>query len=284
MAILSSEFFSVTRKSFQSFMVILPFDSAPGLDGKIEYNQGPFKTIYLLHGYSGSRNDWLRNSPVALWAQKYKYAFVMPDGANSFYLDNVDTGEQFGDYIGKELISVTRLMFPLSSKREDTVIAGLSMGGFGALRNGFHNADTFGAIIALSPALITDEVAKMTPDVGNGIAPFGYYRHTFGEPNKLLGSDKDPKHLAKECQTQNLMPKVFLACGAEDFLYPNSDDFHSHLNNINYPHVWWQQEGKHDFDFWNKSMPAALDWLLTIQVREEARDESANKKNVNSPC
>ncbi len=260
MALLSCEYFSAARKSAQSFNVILPLDAMPESE---EPNRGggPFKTIYLLHGYSGSRNDWLRYSDIELWTKSYGYAVIMPDGGNSFYLDNEDTEERFGDHIGRELVSLTRQMFPLSHRREDTVIAGLSMGGFGALRSGLKYPETFGAIIALSSALITDEVAAMQPGTGNAIAPYGYYRHTFGDPGKLLGSDKDPKHLAEECVKLGLMPDIFLACGTEDFLYTQNDVYHTYLQAIGYPHQWRTQKGSHDFDFWNKAMPAALEWL-----------------------
>ena len=85
----------------------------------------------------------------------------MPDGANRFYLDNPDIGEYYGAYVGEELVEITRRMFPLSRERKDTAIGGLSMGGFGAIRNGLFYADTFGSIIGLSSALITEEVAAM---------------------------------------------------------------------------------------------------------------------------
>ena len=275
MAILTCEYFSAARKGFQSFNVILPFESLPDMAGKTEYSRGPFKTIYLLHGYSGSRNDWQRNSNVEAWAKTYHCAFVMPEGANAFYLNNQNTGERFGDYVGEELVGVTRLLFPLSQRRQDTVIAGLSMGGFGALANGLRFADTFGAVIALSPALITDEVACMKPGTGNQIAPYSYYRHTFGDPASLPGSDRDPGHLAKVCRSRGVMPGIFLACGEEDFLFQRSDAFHIHLNAIKYPHVWWRQGGSHDFDFWNKAMPAALDWLSVSCAGKGAQDGNA---------
>jgi len=275
LAILTCEYFSAARKGFQSFNVILPFESPPDMTGKTEYSRGPFKTVYLLHGYSGSRNDWLRNSDVEGWAKKYGCAFVMPDGANYFYLNNQGTGERFGDYVGEELVRVTRLMFPLCARRQDTAIAGLSMGGFGALVNGLRFADTFGAVIALSPALITDEVAGMKPGEGNLIAPYGYYRHTFGDPADLPGSERDPGHLSQECRDHGVMPGIFLACGEEDFLFQRSDAFHAHLDAIKYPHVWWRQGGGHDFDFWNKTMPAALDWLTANGAGKGEQDGTA---------
>jgi putative tributyrin esterase len=262
MAILNCDYFSVTRKGFISFSVILPVDPPPvGLE-PVKYVSGPFPTIYLLHGFSGNRNSWLYNTQVMEWAAKYGYAVVMPDGMNRFYLDNEDTGELYGEFVGRELIETTRRMFPLSQKREETVLAGISMGGYGAIRNGLKYADTFGAVIAHSSALIMDEVSAMETGTGNAIAPYGYYRHTFGELSKVLGSDKDPKFLAQTClKNSNALPRLFIACGSEDFLYQQNCDFHEYLTRIGYPHEWWVQPGIHDFDFWDRSMPASLKWL-----------------------
>ena len=266
MAVLNCDYFSVARKGSISFSVILPVDPPPvGLD-PVKYVGGPFPTIYLLHGYSGNRNNWLYNEAVMDWAARHGYAVVMPDGTNRFYLDNEDTGELYGEFIGRELVEITRSMFPLSTHREETVIAGISMGGFGAIRNGLKYADTFGAIIGHSSALITDEVSTMQPGFSNAIASYEYYRHTFGDTGKVLGSDKDPKHLAKICLQSGLpTPRLFMACGSEDFLFTQNRDFHEYLVSIGYPHEWWVQPGIHDFDFWNRSMPASMDWLESIQ-------------------
>ncbi|MEX1377266.1 MAG: alpha/beta hydrolase family protein [Eubacteriales bacterium] len=259
MAVLSINYYSQARKGFTSFTAILPTDPPPIENKPIEYLQGPFPTIYLLHGYSGNRLDWLMRTRIEEWAASKGYAVVMPDGANRFYLDNAVTGELYGSFVAEELVEVTRKMFPLSHKKEDTVIAGLSMGGYGALRNGLKYNDTFGAIIALSSALITDMITEMKPGDKDPIASYEYYNHTFGELKKLPGSDKDPKHLAKIAGENR--PRIFLACGKEDFLVECNIDYHEHLESIGYAHEWWYENGVHDFDFWNKSMRAALEWL-----------------------
>jgi putative tributyrin esterase len=262
MAVLTCDFYSKARCGMQTFTAILPVDPPPAGTVPSSYGKGPWPTIYLLHGYSGNQVDWLYRSGIEGWAMQRGYAVVMPSGSNGFYLDNEETGERFGAYVGEELVEVTRSMFALSDRREDTVIAGLSMGGFGAIRNGMHYADTFGAIIALSSALIQDEVATMTPESGgNHIAPFGYYRHTFGDLHKLIGSDKDPKHLARQHLAKGNAPRLFLACGSEDFLYKENLAYHHYLDDIGYVHTWWVRPGIHDFLFWNQSMPVGMDWL-----------------------
>jgi S-formylglutathione hydrolase FrmB len=95
----------------------------------------PLKTLYLLHGYSGSHTDWLHFSRIRELADKHGIAVIMPAGENRFYLDNEDTDERMGEYIGKELVDFTREMFPLSKEREETFIGGLSMGGYGAIQS-----------------------------------------------------------------------------------------------------------------------------------------------------
>jgi S-formylglutathione hydrolase FrmB len=262
MAVLTCDFYSKARVGMQTFTAILPADPPPEGMTPRPYDGSPWPTVYLLHGYSGNQVDWLYRSGIEGWAVQRGWAVIMPSGANRFYLDNEETGEKYGAYVGEELVDVTRKMFALSHRREDTAIGGLSMGGFGAVRNGLLYADTFGAVIALSSALITEEVAAMTPESGgNMMAPYGYYRHTFGEPGRLLGSDKDPKSLAKRRLFSGQFPRLFLACGSEDFLYEPNLAYHHYLNDIGYPHEWWVRPGVHDFAFWNQAMPAGMDWL-----------------------
>lgn len=262
MAVLTVNFYSRARVGFQSFTAILPIDPPPAGETPLAYAKGPWPTLYLLHGFSGNHNDWLLRSDIEAWAGQRGWAVIMPDGANRFYLDNPDIGEFYGSYVGQELVEVTRAMFPLSRERKDTAIGGLSMGGFGAIRNGLFYADTFGSIIALSSALITREVAAMTPEGGgNFMAPYGYFRHTFGEPGSLLGSDRDPEHLAKQRLAEGNAPRIFLACGQEDFLFAENTAFHNYLNEIGYAHEWWARSGVHDFAFWNQATPVGMDWL-----------------------
>jgi putative tributyrin esterase len=262
MASITCNYYSKARIGHQTFTAILPVDPPPGPAGPAPYAQGPWPTIYLLHGYTGYHLDWIYNSGIQAWAGQRGYAVIMPSGGNTFYIDNEDTGERAGAFIGEELIDVTRGMFNLSHRREETVIAGFSMGGYGAIRNGLRYPDVFGAMIALSSALITDEVAKMTPEgQGNGFATYGYYRQTFGEPAKLLGSDKDPEHLAKLCVKAGKTPRLFLACGTEDFLYDRNLAFHEYLGGIGFAHEWYAKPGVHNFEFWNQSIQVGMDWL-----------------------
>ncbi len=263
MAVLSCEYYSLALQGFRSFTAILPLETPPQPDRLPGYLNGPFPTVYLLHGYSGSRNDYIRRSGIDEWASQHQCAVIMPDGGNRFYVDVESLGEMAGTFAGEELVKVTRRMFRLSEKREDTLVAGLSMGGYGAIVTGLRYSDVFGGIIAMSSALITDDVASgAIAEHGLPGVPLAYYRTIFGEPEKIPGSVNDPKALAGRCMEKAERPALFLSCGTEDPLYRNNLAFHEALNELGYEHTWWTDSGWHDFIFWNKALPAGLDWYF----------------------
>ena len=102
----------------------------------------------------------------------------------------------------------------------------------------------------------------MTPGKGNFMAPYEYYVHTFGEPSALLSTDRAPKTLAKMRKEDGAkLPRLFLACGTEDFLYPANLDMHEYLEKLGISHQWHTHPGIHDFTFWNYALPLALDWV-----------------------
>ena len=261
MAVIHSEYFSQAMVGFRSFTAVLPVDLPPADGEKRRYVPGPWPTLYLLHGYTGSRSDWLRYSPIEELAARCGLAVIMPDGGNHFFVDNPETGIYCGEMIGRELVEVTRGMFNLSHRREDTLIGGLSMGGYGAIRNGLKYRDTFSAILAFSSALIINQYVsgecERHPAMGT---PPSYYRCTFGPKEAVPGSDIDPEALAEAALKGENAPDLFLACGSEDFLFPANTEFHAFLDKKAYPHTWWVEPGVHNFDFWNRAIAAGLAW------------------------
>ena len=134
MAVFQVNFMAETLGRTVPLFAILPTDKSylPGMERREEGK--PYKTLYLLHGIVGNYTDWIYGTRIQRWAEERDLAVVMPSGDNSMYLDHAV--DRYGEFIGKELVEFTRKTFPLSGKREDTYIGGLSMGGFGALRNG----------------------------------------------------------------------------------------------------------------------------------------------------
>jgi len=261
MALLQVNFMSKALMRTVPMNVILPVDKMT-FPGMPEREDKPFKTLYLLHGVFGNYTDWVSGTNIQRWAEEKGLVVVMPSGDNMFYVDNPGANNYYGEFIGKELVEVTRKMFHLSNKREDTYIAGLSMGGYGAIRNGLKYHDTFGCIAGLSSAFITDGIEKRTNDVPFFIESRSYAESCFGDLTKVAESDKNPKWLAKKLVEQNTeIPKIYLACGDKDFLLDANRDFYDYLGRLGLDVEFEVGPGAHEWDFWNQYIKKVLDWL-----------------------
>lgn len=259
MALMQISFFSSCMKREVTFNALLPLDrpETEGEGGK------PLKSLYLLHGYCGSHTDWISFSRIRELSDRYRIAVFMPAGENRFYLDDEEGETLLGQFIGRELVEFTRRTFPVSLEREDTFIGGLSMGGYGAIRNGLKYAETFGQIIALSSALIPYNIARMQPGHHNGIAGYGYYKSVFGDLEQVLGSDKDPEELVRRLKKDDLsIPRIYMACGTEDFLLDVNQRFHQFLISEKIEHIYKETAGAHTWEFWNDKIGGALEWAL----------------------
>ena len=98
--------------------VIIPADK-PDFPGIPKRENKPYKTLYLLHGVLGSYVDWVNGTRIQRFAEMNDLVVVMPSGENSFYVDMPNGSDNYGDFIGRELVELTRKIFPLSHKRED---------------------------------------------------------------------------------------------------------------------------------------------------------------------
>ncbi len=224
------------------------------------------RSLILLHGYSGIDTDWIRGSSIAELAQMHNIAVFMPDGGNSFYLNDEIRGELYEDLVCKELPEFIRNTFPVSSALEDTYIGGFSMGGYGALHSALKHPDVFSACIALSSAMLVDSLEKMTPDMKNPIARYSYYTHIFGDLSKVRGSDMDPKALAKSViDGKGNKPALYIACGSEDMGVAGNRDYSAYLDSIGYEHIYKESPGVHNWLFWDEYIKKATDWLDTLK-------------------
>ncbi|WP_027109194.1 alpha/beta hydrolase [Lacticigenium naphthae] len=240
------------------FTAIIPTRTKSLYDPKDtqESETGPFPTLYLLHGWDGNQEDWIQNTRIVELANQFGIAVVMPAGENSFYIDHPN-GDAYGQLIGEELITESRHLFPLSTSREDTWIAGLSMGGYGALRNGLKYADTFGKVAAFSSRVFR-RTDKKRMDEQNAIdkrlkAALGASSYA-GMPEEM-----DVEWLL--LHTDN-MPELFVACGSEDFLIEENRGLHDFLIENEIVHEFVEAPGGHNWDFWNEILPGTIEWLV----------------------
>ena len=210
-----------------------------------------FKTLYLLHGLLGNYTDWVSQTRIQKWAEEKNLAVVMPSGDNAFYFKSRTPWNDYETFIGEELPAMTRRMFPLSDKREDTFIAGLSMGGYGALRNGIVFSDTFSHVAGLSSALhIFDDLSE---EANLGL---------FDNLEEASRTNLNPKIAAGEMfSAGKAVPRFYMACGRQDDLLPANIDFRDFLRENGADVTWDEEDAGHDWDFWDSQIRKVLEWL-----------------------
>ena len=241
----------VKSKSLQrrtSISVILPADNIHFLNDAEEIVPQPYKTLYFLHGLYGSDDIVLANTSIQKFAEDHGIAIVIPCGYNSFYVDNQKAHAYYGEYVGQELLDITRNIFPLSDKREDTYIAGFSRGGYGAIRNGLKYFENFSKIGMISAAMITDDIVDYTDD-DNVLRSRDFYESVFGNLDEINDSDRDPKYLIENCPD---IPDIYMACGIDDFLFDKNADFYKFLRSKDIDATFVGDDGEHTWEFCDK--------------------------------
>lgn len=241
-----------------------PFDLLSETHFEEVYQIGTkFKTLYLFHGACSDATMWLHAFNVEYWAEKYQVAIVMPSVGNSFYTDLVH-GPAYWTYVSEELPRYVRSILPLSPRREDNFVAGISMGGYGALKLVLNRPDQYTAGICLSGAL--DIVSIMQKPIHPSFNVETY----FGGFERLIGSDNDLYALIPKLTNRGIsLPKLYMACGVDDELYDMSIRFRDLANEHGIDLTYEEGPGAHTWEFWNEYFPRALEWLDRNFIQEK---------------
>ena len=256
------EFHAKSIMQHTNFSFVLPNDFIMEEIREPKYYDRPTKTLILLHGLTGTDTDWLFGGVAQEMSKQYNLAVFMPTTGNSFYLDKGYPGAQCATFIGEELPDYIRSTFGYCGSREDTIIAGLSMGGFGAIHTALQFPDRFGACVALSSALVLYEYAQLGSR-RNSIMPDQMLFDLFGEPSAVLASDINPEVLyQKRKAAGGVLPSLYLACGKEDSLHACNLQFCDFLKKENARYLFEDGHGVHDWYFWNEYLPRGLEWVL----------------------
>ena len=249
MALISMTYLSRALMRTVEVQVILPVDKFLSAGGK---ESKRFKTLYLLHGVLGSNMDWISGTGIQRWAEARNLAVVMPSGENSFYFDHALPNHAYGTLIGEELPAIMRRTFPLSDRREDTFIGGLSMGGYGALCNGLKYCGTFSHIVALSSA------AHIFKEEGDG---FLGVLSCFGDRKAAEKTDLNPEVAFEHAREKGYEPKIYMACGTEDSLLKANRELKTFFEEKGTDLTYVEAAGGHDWDFWDSQIRKSLEWL-----------------------
>lgn len=214
-------------------------------------------TVYLLHGISGTQDDWTRFTAIERYAVERSIAVVMPSGDKSYYTD-MKYGRKYYSYISEELVEYTRKIFPLSKKREKTFIAGTSMGGYGSLKAALTRPETFAACATVSG------VPDIHLRLADGVSNRDVAKAIWGDDylDVLKGSDSDIFELVKRLEASGgKKPGIYQVCGTEDAFYENNLLFRDFIKERGFRYEYDEGPGGHTWDFWDLWIPRVLDFF-----------------------
>lgn len=254
MAFVDLKFFSESLGMQASVYVVIPQKSTAGEIGVTRGDsgkEGKYKCLYLLHGLSDDHTIWLRRTSIERYADQYGICVVMPCGDTSFYTD-MKYGKKYYTYIAKELPKLICQFFNVSDQREDNFIAGLSMGGYGALKIGMRECEYFCAAAGLSSGADIVRIGSMRPEV---VVPI------FGKEMEI--ADNENLFTLAEMTNENPnKPRIYMGVGTEDFLYEDNQNLKKKFEALDYDFTYRESAGEHTWAFWDEYIQYVLEWML----------------------
>jgi putative tributyrin esterase len=221
----------------------------------------PPPVLYLLHGLTDDDSAWSRYTSVERYAEAHGLAVIMPQVHRSFYA-NEAYGMRFWDFLSAELPETVRKFFRVSQRREDTFVAGLSMGGYGAIKWALREPERFAAAATLSGALDLAYIQEhdLRPHMRALVG------RVFGD-RVVAGGDEDLLHLLRVADAPRL-PRLMLRCGTEDHLLAQNRRFVAACKASGVGLDAAFGPGAHAWDYWDAQLPAVLDFLLRKAQRK----------------
>jgi putative tributyrin esterase len=219
--------------------------------------------LYLLHGLYGDYLNWDTHTNLERYAQKYEFIVVMPDAGDSWYTNSAtDPKDKFEDYVAKDLVAEIDGKFRTLRSRHARAIAGLSMGGYGALKIALRYRDDFAFAGSLSGAL------NAPRDLGDKRPEFReQLLKVFGPQGSTVRADNNLFSLLQSVPPNGL-PYFYLTCGsADDFLAVNRD-FAAQLSSRGAVYEYHETFGAHAWDYWDRSLPDLLRAVAIILSTE----------------
>jgi S-formylglutathione hydrolase FrmB len=212
--------------------------------------QKRYPVIYLLHGLFGSNENWTTLTKLPSYAKDHEFIIVNPEGENGWYTDSVSKpADRFESYIIKELIPEIDAKYRTIAARNGRVVAGLSMGGYGAIKFGVKYPEMFSLVGSFSGALgaatyiSTPALDPILKSIGEVYGPVGSETR---KANDLFALVRDSS--AEKIKT---FPFLYLDCGTEDFLFQNNREFVDLLREKKIPHEYRERPGGHAWPYWD---------------------------------
>ncbi len=279
MALVNFQYFSPVMGMQMRLEIILP-EAAQGIGvaaGGAEENR-PIPALYLLHGTSDDESIWQRRTSIERYVSAKRLAVVMMTTHLGAYT-NQKHGFPYFDYVAKEVPEVCARYFNLSRAREGKFVAGLSMGGYGALKIGLTLPDEFSVVGGLSAGV---DRSIMVPEAARGfeniaelraakekLSPMEYrsatqYFVNFGSAKEFLTDRENNLFLVAEdaAKSGKKLPELIIRCGSEDTLAVEANRrFKKHLDALGIANDYAEAPGIHSWEFWDEHIQTVIDRL-----------------------
>lgn len=257
MAFLECRFFSESLGLSSTMNVILPQATTKqiGMKGHVRAKKHP--VLWLLHGMSDDHTIWGRRTSIERYASEKGLAVIMPAAGLSWYQD-MAAGPKYGVFFKEELPAIAQSFFPISTARKDNFVAGLSMGGYGALLIALSQPERFAAAASLSGALDVANFADSSDEHRRTVM-----RGVFGDCFKVAGGKSDIFALLRKLVRSGVrIPALYACCGSEDYLLPGNRRFAGHAKRLKVPLLYEEHEGPgHSWDYWDQQIQHVMEWL-----------------------
>jgi putative tributyrin esterase len=250
---LRCDFFSDVLGLSTSMTVLLPQRTSTQIGMAGSGGDGPPPVLYLLHGLSDDDTIWLRRTSIERYAAPLGLAVVMPQVHRSFYADQA-YGGRYWTFLSEELPALVGEFFRVSARREDTFVAGLSMGGYGAFRWALRHPERFAAAASMSGALdVAARGRRPRPEDPR------LFERVFGD-EEVTGSPHDLHALLGKADPA-VLPMLYLCCGTEDVLLGENEAFRDACAAAGVPLRSEFSGGAHDWAYWDARIQDVLAWL-----------------------
>lgn len=261
----SLQFYSEIMGRDVSYSVYLP----PNYDGSTLN----FPVLYLLHGYSDDDTGWVQFGQVQRIADRAfgrraaaQMIIVMPDAGVTWYVNTTEEGEAYEDFLTKEFITHIDSEFRTRSDRQFRAVAGLSMGGFGALMLGLRHPDLFSSSGVLSSGVLTnDEILAMNQDRWNSLLGLPFGMNLEGD-ERLEGNYKQytPQAMIDAYLEKDQTCRFYIDCGDDDFLILGNMALHEQMIKADIPHEFRVRDGGHSWSYWRSALPKVLSFVSEV--------------------